>query len=174
MKKIFALCLFLCAFGLYAESASSKDVFGVGLDFALNANGATDFGMSAGITAPWFFGNHFSFKSNGGIFFRKNADWKTYYQVDFYFMGGSLMESANIRLYGGGGPIFVFPASADEKKVLFGGGGFFGFEFYVASEPTGFSYFIELGGSGFATKKSFDINGFTAKTGFRYCIPVKK
>lgn len=74
MKKILALCLFLCAFGLYAQSTVPKETMGVGLDFDLNANGTNDFG----ITARCFFGNHFSFKSNRGMFFRKNANWEPY------------------------------------------------------------------------------------------------
>ena len=85
-------------------------------------------------------------------------------------MGGSLMETANIRLYGGGGPAFIFSCN-DEKKVLYGGGGFFGFEFYQSAVPSGFSYFIELGATGFSSVSS--MSGFTAKTGFRYCIPIK-
>ena len=47
MKKILALCLFLCVFGLYAQSTVPKEAMGVGLDFGLNANGTDDFGITA-------------------------------------------------------------------------------------------------------------------------------
>ncbi|WP_024468808.1 hypothetical protein [Treponema pedis] len=174
MKKICITLLFACTLGLYAQTAMPEDAKGIGLGFALNANGRSDFGITAEITAPWFFKNSFSFKTGGGIFFRKTDAWKPYYSLDFYFLGGTLMKTANIRLYGGGGPIFLFPASAGEKPVMFGGAGFFGFEFYMAALPVGSSYFIELGGSGFAASKRLDVNGFTVKTGFRYCIPFNK
>ena len=73
------------------------------------------------------------------------------------------MKTANIRLYGGGGAVVLFPMEDGEPTSRISGQGFFRFEYFMTEEPRGFSFFTEMGGGGL---------GFHAKAGMRYTIPV--
>ena len=73
------------------------------------------------------------------------------------------MKTANIRLYCGGGADVLFPMKTGEPTYRISGHVFFGFEYFMTEEPTGLSFFTEIGGGG---------NGFHAKAGMRYTIPV--
>ena len=79
-------------------------------------------------------------------------------------MGGHIMKTANIRLYGGGGALFLFPMKEGEPKAKYGGHGFFGFEYFMDETPVGLSLFTEIGGGNL---------GFSAKAGLRYTIPIR-
>lgn len=163
MKKIM-LCVFLCCVvfvSVYAEPKQSA-VTGIAFDYALVGR-QNDFGMSAAVTSPWLFYNSAALKINAGCFFPNPQRKKFYYVLDVSLMGGTLMQTANIRLYGGGGPVFVFPAQKDKPAVLISGQGFFGFEFFTGKRSADFSVFTEMGGGGL---------GFTAKAGMRYTIPM--
>ena len=163
MKRI-TFGIFLCCAvfaSLYAEPKQT-DVAGLAFDYALVGQ-QTDFGMSAGITSPWLFRNSFAMRVDAAGFFPKPQRTNPYYVLNFSLMGGTLMQTANVRLYGGGGPVFVFPAAAGEPTVRITGEGFFGFEFFMGSRPADFSLFAEMGGGGL---------GFTAKAGMRYTIAM--
>ncbi|MGP1459654.1 MAG: hypothetical protein ACTTKL_10155 [Treponema sp.] len=163
MKKI-ALCILLCCGALaFAETnANANDATGLAFDYAL-AGRPNDFGMSLGVASPWLFHNSLAVRTSASGFFPNEKRSKPYYVLDLALMGGTLMRTANIRLYGGGGPLFVFPAAAGEPTVRITGEGFFGFEFFMGKRPADFSLFAEMGGGGL---------GFTAKTGIRYTIPM--
>jgi hypothetical protein len=51
-----------------------------------------------------------------------------------------------LRLYGGGGPQVFFPTGgANKKRANWGGGGHFGFEFFMLEST---SFYLEVGGQG--------------------------
>ncbi len=83
------------------------------------------------------------------------------------------MRNEDIRLYGEGGFLFVFPDSSfDSDTFVFGGYGHFGFEFSMpnTSGSVSLSYFIELGTNGIGAKtnsKDTYLNGFAVSTGLR-------
>ena len=62
-----------------------------------------------------------------------------------------------------GDAVVLFPMEDGEPTGRISGQGFFGFEYFMAEEPGGFSFFTEMGGGGF---------GFHANAGMRYTIPV--
>ena len=163
MKKI-KLCIFLCCTvfaSLYAESEPT-DITGLAVDYAL-VGCKHDFGISVGVTSPWLFYNKLAVRVDAAGFFPNPQRSRPYYMLNLSLMGGTLMQTANVRLYGGGGPIFVFPAATGEPAVRVNGEGFFGFEFFMAKRSADFSIFTEMGGGGL---------GFTAKAGVRYTIPM--
>ncbi len=176
MKKIILNLVFLLVLVSTAMAQEKDYKNGVGLSLRLGEN-AKDFSLGLGITSPWFWSNSSAIRLNADLPFRADT-WKPYASLSLSWLGGTFMKTADIRLYGGGGPLFIFPIDKSEPTVLIGGQGFFGFEFFVNSEKTGFVYFIELGGSGTGSvgKKAQRryATGFTAMTGFRYTIPVKK
>lgn len=163
MKKI-VLCMLLCC-GVFASAFAETDkneVTGLAFDYAL-AGRTDDFGMSASITSPWLFHNALAARTGAAGFFPNGQRNTPYYIADLALMGGTLMQTANIRLYGGGGALFVFPVAAGEPAMRINGEGFFGFEFFMGKRTADFSLFAEVGGGGL---------GFTAKSGLRYTIPM--
>ena len=164
MKKILCGVCLLCAVSLcaFAKESGEKSETGIGFDFAL-AGLKNDFALSIAVTSPWFFYNSFAFRINGEYYFPDSEHTYGYPIVDFSMMSGHLMKTANIRLYGGGGPIALFPLQTGEPTVSIMGQGFFGFEFFMTERPSGFSCFTEIGGGGF---------GFHAKAGMRYTVPM--
>ncbi|AIN94695.1 hypothetical protein HMPREF9727_01615 [Treponema denticola MYR-T] len=164
MKKIFflSICLFLSVLTFIHAEQENRDVTGLALEYGLIGR-QSDFGISLAITSPWLFHNAFALHLNADCFFPNSQRRTPYYVLDFSVLGGSLMQTANIRVYGGGGPILIFPVQKNKPKVLVTGQGFFGFEFFMGKSPAGLSFFIEMGGGGF---------GFTAKTGLRYTFPM--
>ena len=147
MKKIIFCILLLCAVCTFsfakegcAWNKSSKT--GVGIDYALVGRN-NKFGISAALTSPWLI---------------------AFFILDCSVMGGHIMKTANIRLYGGGGALFLFPMKEGEPKAKYGGHGFFGFEYFMDETPVGLSLFTEIAGGNF---------GFCAKAGLRYTIPIR-
>lgn len=167
MKKI--LCVLyllgaLCAFGFADDGRDS--VTGVGLDFALTGRNS-DFAVSTAVSSPWLFRNSLGFRVNADYFVPNRERGSTYgfFALDCAVMGGHLMKTANIRLYGGGGPLFLFPLKTGEPTVKISGQGFFGFEFFMDEKPAGMSLFTEIGGGG---------GGFHAKAGIRWTFPIAR
>lgn len=163
MKKILCGICLLCAACActFAKEGREKSETGMGFDFAL-AGLKSDFALSTTVTSPWFFDNSFAFRLNAEYYFPDSEYTYGYPVVDFSIMGGHLMQTANIRLYGGGGPMARFPLD-EEYTVAITGQGFFGFEFFMTQKPVNFSFFTEIGGGGF---------GFHAKAGMRYTLPM--
>jgi len=131
-----------------------------------------DFGIGFNLTSPWFLFEKAAIRVSGNILFKADAQWKPYYAIRTGLIGGSFMQSADIRLYGEGGFLFLFPdASFDTTSFRFGGYGNFGFEFFLSTTPGSGSYFIELGSNGIgATTLSgnYYLNGFALTTGIRF------
>lgn len=177
MKKLFIVCLLGLAVFLYAENTEQeKDhVNGFGISYKLGEF-SKDYSLGIGITSPRFCWNTLAIRLNLDVPFR-HSNWKPYLTTGLTILGGNFMKTADIRLYGGGGLILVFPLQKNEAKILIGGQGFFGFEFFINAQKNGFSYFIEIGGSGANAIKNKTnyryTTGFMAHTGFRYYIPIK-
>ncbi len=182
MKKSFVFIITFCILmGLYAETsdvdsikAESTEVKStqkntISLSFKLGSF-KSDYSLGLGLTSPWFFAKSCAVRLNLDVPFRSDT-WRPYLTSSLTVLGGSFMQTANIRLYGGGGMILLYPLKQNEKPVMFGGQGFFGFEFFLSKKRSGLSYFIELGGLGgeFSNKtnKAYP-TGFMAHTGFRY------
>jgi hypothetical protein len=65
-----------------------------------------------------------------------------------------------IRLYGGGGPQLFYPVDeAGDGEARWGGGGHFGFEFFISP---GFSWILEIGGNGSSIE---ELTGATVMAG---------
>lgn len=148
------------------ENRSARASFGFSLQ-----DWNQDFGMGISITSPWFLYQKASIKLSGNVLFKEDNQWEPYYAVCLGCIGGSFMESADIRLYGEGGFLFLFPTQTfDSSSFRFGGYGHFGFEFFLSTKKWASSYFIELGSNGINattnTGNSYG-NGFAAACGFR-------
>ena len=168
MKKIIFCILLLCAVCTFsfakegcAWNKSSKT--GVGIDYALVGRN-NKFGISAALTSPWLIANSLGFRANTEYFFPNKENRNGFFVLDCSVMGGHIMKTANIRLYGGGGALFLFPMKDGEPKAKYGGHGFFGFEYFMDETPVGLSLFTEIGGGNL---------GFCAKAGLRYTIPIR-
>ncbi len=181
MKKsfIFMFTVFMIL-GLYAEDVhtknfddkksiekASKNTIALGLktgSFVENAS------VGIGLTSPWFLEKHLAVRMNIDMVLRTST-WRPYLSSSMTFLGGEFMRTANIRLYGGGGPLLLFPCIDGEPVVYFGGQGFAGFEFFLGDDHEGMSYYIEIGGlGGMFSKKHFAgyPTGPKIHSGFRY------
>ena len=131
-----------------------------------------DFGSSLVLTSPWFLYEKAALRVSGTVLFKENTQWKPYYALRTGLLGGSFMQSADIRLYGEGGLLLVFPdASFDSTSFRMGGYGHFGFEFFLSSQKGTASYFIELGSNGIDARTiagNHYLNGFATTCGFRF------
>ena len=132
-----------------------------------------DFGFGASLTSPWFLGNHAAVRVSGFAAYR-DTGWNPYFGVRAGLAGGTLMSSADIRLYGDGGLLVLFPSAlSDSSDAVFGGYGRFGFEFFIDPAESGVSYFMELGANGVAAIADREpgaplyANGFSVTTGLR-------
>lgn len=136
---------------------------------------AGDFGLCGSVTTPWFFRKTAAIRAGGFVLWRNGADWIPYYGAKLGLVGGSFMANGDIRLYGEGGGVFLFPSARfDEDPFVFGGYGLFGFEFFIDRTASGLSYFIELGSNGIGAKAEKEtgspiyMNGFSTSVGLRW------
>ncbi len=172
MKKIITIVAVLLFMGLFtagAEERSNSISIGSGL---MNADG--DFGLQGTFTSPWF-KNSAAFRIGAFILYREADLWTPYYGIKAGLLGGSFMVSADIRLYGEGGVVFVFPSSHfDNDPLVIGGYGHFGFEFFPGGQNSNFSEYIELGSHGIGTQAEglsgspVYMNGFASTVGLRF------
>jgi len=142
------------------------------LSFSLQEWG-NEFGTGFQITSPWFWHEKTAVKLGGSVLWKQDANWASFYVLRLGLIGGSFMANSDIRLYGEGGFLFLFPAASfDSDPFAFGGYGHFGFEFFMpkASGPLSSAYFIELGTNGIGAKTNSGqsyLNGFAVSTGLR-------
>ena len=156
-----------------AQTASLPSGFGFG--FQLNQY-QNDFGLGLQVTSPLFVHNRLGIRVKGNFMFLEHlkndlTEWTPYSNVSvgIYSIGGQVGE--NIRLYGEGGIVFLFPSSEfSTSSSDIGGYGLFGFEFFFSNHT---NYFIELGGIGTGAKANkiehspIYSNGFLISVGFR-------
>ncbi len=181
LGQILPILVFLVfAIMLPAQASSQDSQFGkapvsasrISLSFSLQEWG-NEFGTGFQITSPWFWHEKTAVKLGGSVLWKQDANWASFYVLRLGLIGGSFMANSDIRLYGEGGFLFLFPAASfDSDPFAFGGYGHFGFEFFM---PKGIaslssSYFIELGSNGVGAKTNSGqsyLNGFSASTGLR-------
>jgi len=181
LGQILAVLVFLVSAIMLPAQASSQDSqFGkapvsashISLSFSLQEWG-NEFGTGFQITSPWFWHEKTAVRLGGSALWKQDANWATFYAFRLGLVGATFMRNEDIRLYGEGGFLFLFPsASFDSDPFAFGGYGHFGFEFFMpkASGPLSSSYFIELGTNGVGAKTDkgqLYLNGFSVSTGLR-------
>ena len=119
MKKIVCGALLLCAvctFSFAKEGSDQRSMSGIGIDYALVGR-QNNFGLSAALTLSWLFDNSLAFRANTDYFFPSADHRSGFFVLDCSVMGGHIMQTANIRLYGGGGAVALFPMKSDEPTV---------------------------------------------------------
>jgi hypothetical protein len=159
-------------FGKAPVSASHMSASRMALSFSLQEWG-NEFGTGFQITSPWFWHEKTAVRLGGSALWKQDANWATFYALRLGLVGATFMRNEDIRLYGEGGFLFLFPsASFDSDPFAFGGYGHFGFEFFMpkAIASLSSSYFIELGTNGVGAKTDIGqsyLNGFSVSTGLR-------
>ena len=181
LGQILAVVVFLVYAIMPSTKAYSQDSqFGeapvsashISLSFSLQEWG-NEFGTSFQITSPWFWHEKTALRLGGSVLWKQDANWATFYALRLGLVGGSFMANSDIRLYGEGGFLFLFPAASfDSDRFAFGGYGHFGFEFFMPKTNASLSssYFIELGSNGVGAKTNSGqsyLNGFSVSTGLR-------
>jgi hypothetical protein len=182
--KYFALCAILAALifmpvmEIYAQASTSEPqskgtarASRISLGLSLQEWG-NELGTGLQVTSPWFLHDKVAVRLGGSVLWKVDANWTPYYALRLGLVGGNFMRGGDIRLYGEGGFLFLFPASSfDSDRFAFGGYGHFGFEFFQPSAKGGASsYFIELGSNGTGAKTNVGttyVNGFSVSTGLR-------
>jgi len=153
------------------ESISSK--MGMGFNLSEYQN---NFGLGLHITSPYFLYNRIAIRLKGNLMYNEyvknhKTTWQPYSNLSLGIVGVGGEISNFLRLYGEGGPVFLFPSKDfSSEDFVFGGYGLFGFEFYMSPS---FNYHIEIGGVGTgATADKINnepvySNGLLINTGFR-------
>ena len=153
-------------------SASHMSASRISLSFSLQ-EWSNEFGIGLQITSPWFLHEKVAARLGGFVLWKHDVNWATFYALRLGLIGANFMANSDIRLYGEGGFLFLFPNSSfDSDLFAFGGYGHFGFEFFLpmVNIPASSSYFIELGSNGTGAKTNSGqsyLNGFSISTGLR-------
>lgn len=95
-----------------------------------------------------------------GVYLNDAAASKNNFGARLLLMGGTPVYLNLIRIYGGGGPEILFDVGAPSPSPVIGGGGFFGFEFFMNPKM---SFFTEIGGRG-----GRDYGGATISAGLNF------
>jgi hypothetical protein len=166
----------LIAATAWTQAAAPADA-DVSPRFALSvglADYAGDLAVTASATTPWILDGHAAARASAFLCMR-DTTMTPYYGFRLGLIGGTMLVSADIRLYGEGGALLLVPTSTvDTAPLRFGGYGHFGFEFFVDRARVGSAYFIELGTNGIGARADAEtgtplyMNGFAASVGFRW------
>ena len=175
MKKIFiALITLLAGYSALADGTPFSAGFGL-------SDAAGNFGINVQVSSPSFAHDFLILRASSQADFlsayRNDPDiaWDVFstHRVGIVGVGG--WTKGGTRLYGEFGGLAAIPASSlSDDTVHLGIYGLFGFEFFMASEHSPVSYYIEAGSntlfdSAEALAGSPDYySGFTMKTGLRY------
>lgn len=176
MKKyiISLVSLFIISSNIYSQNPSKG--FGFGYQLSQYQD---DFGFGLNFNSPYFLKDYLSVRLKGNLMYNQNVvndrtEWIRYYNVSLGLIGVSGYINNQIRLYGEGGLITLFPnQEMSDEEIIYGGYGLFGFEFFMFNKG---SYFIEIGGVGTAARANqietspIFSNGITLSTGFRFFI----
>jgi len=168
--------VFLGFSGLHAqdEDRAINNGFGFGMQLSQIQK---DFGIGLNLTSPTFANNRIAVRLRGNFMFNENIQdlettWTSYSHLSLGLVGISGYIGNQIRLYGEGGVIGLFPSEEfSAEDLVLGGYGLFGFEFFMQKN---FNYFIEIGGVGSgasADRIAFDpiySNGLSISVGFRF------
>lgn len=175
-KNVFTLLIGLLIFlSGYAQKGSLGTKMGFGFQLAQYQS---DFGIGLNITSPFFAGKRLAIRSKGNVMWNQHLSdkgetvWTPYANLSFGVVGVAREIGDFLRLYGEGGMVILYPSNDfSEKKVLTGGYGLFGFEFFMDGHS---NYYIEIGGIGTgavaekAIGKPIYSNGLLINVGYRY------
>ncbi|MCF6334720.1 MAG: hypothetical protein L3J12_03150 [Spirochaetales bacterium] len=153
MKKIMLAIgiIFIITTGVFAEKSIS-------LGYEIGEIG-NDFIMGGRITSPFVFGGSAAARISGDAVWNK-TDGSSYGFFRAGLIGSSGLINKVIRLYGEGGMSLLWNADGADRLV-FGGYGLFGFEFFTGVNSP-LSYFIEMGTLGGSVSR---LTGFNTRTG---------
>jgi hypothetical protein len=163
-------------FGIQAQENQLNSGFGIGYQLVQYQH---DFGFGVNVVSPYFVNNHLGIRLKANLMFNQNvidglSDWIPYSNISLGFIGVGRRLSENIRLYGEGGLVALFPSNRfSSNDVVIGGYGLFGFEFFFSK---GGNYFIEIGGIGTGATadkvetKPIYSNGLTISAGLRFFL----
>ncbi|MCU0378610.1 MAG: hypothetical protein MUC78_10165 [Bacteroidales bacterium] len=150
-RKLFLIIILVAGLNLInAQTRNELVNIGPGFGFQLNQY-QKDFGFGLNISSRFFAHDKLSVRLRGNLMYNENVqngdtDWTTYANVSVGLIGIGGMVGDHIRLYGEGGFIGLIPSDKfSSDDFVFGGYGFFGFEFFNSK---GNNYFIEIGGVG--------------------------
>ncbi|MBR9860395.1 hypothetical protein GYB22_06535 [bacterium] len=173
MKNTFFLLFsILISSSIYAQETSEvSNHFSLGYQIGQYQD---DFGFGLAATSPYFLKNSVAIRARGNFMFfehvmNEETTWSPYTNVQLGLVGVGGMVG-NMRLYGEGGGIVIFPNADFSNNVEFGGYGLFGFEFYMWERM---NYHIEIGGVGSGARaelkdnKPIYSNGLSISAGFR-------
>jgi hypothetical protein len=156
-----------------AQEEMNNNKFEMG--FQLNQY-QNDFGLGLNLTSPYFTHDFMAVRLRGNFMFNEHVKnnetiWTPYSNISLGLVGVAGKVGDDIKLYGEGGIIGLFPSGDfSSKRFLLGGYGLFGYEFHMNSSS---NYFIEIGGVGTNAKadkimnKPIYSNGLLISTGFR-------
>jgi len=155
---------------------------GLGLGFQINQF-QQDFGFGVQVSSPSFWNEMALLRLKTNLVFHQHVlqgqyEWSGYQNLSLGLAGIGGYVSENIRIYGEGGIMGLFPSSNfSNEKFLASGYGAFGTEFF--STP-GFHFFLEIGLAPTRARadlmpgKPFYHNGFYTTMGLRSYLPRRK
>mgnify|MGYP000448132265 CR=1 FL=1 len=177
MKNL-VICLFLGLLAVMPSLAQSDmvgDKLAIGLQLTQHQN---DFGLGLNLSSPYFANKKMTIRLRGNMVWNQHASgpnettWSPYSNFSFGLATISGNLGDQIRVYGEGGAIALFPSTQfSNESVHFGGYGLFGFEFFMYKHD---NYFIEIGGVGTgATANKIPgspiySNGMVVNVGYRH------
>jgi hypothetical protein len=137
-KRVLLILIMICAgtcAGLSAEEAGTTVTGGLSLPagFAFGvdlADRAGHLAWGVDVTSPYFFWERVAVRLRGELLF-DNREWNTFFMTKAGLVGVGGKVGKNIRLYGEGGILLVFPHSDfSSEDFVFGGYGHFGMDFF--------------------------------------------
>lgn len=160
----------------FSQAEELKSSFGLGGQLTQYQN---DFGMGLSIASPYFAQGKLALRLRGNLMWNEHFSstydktiWSPYANVSLGMVNVVGKIGSNIRIYGEGGIVILFPSSEfSTKNIHIGGYGLFGFEFFFHPQN---NYFIEIGGIGTGARADKALgqpiysNGFLVNVGYRY------
>lgn len=176
MKTTLFSLMMLMYFGssVFAQE-QKKPNSGLGIGFQLNQF-QDDFAFGLNMTSPEILNGNAAFRLKANqVYFEHLLDgeyvWSGYQNVSLGFVGYGGKVGQDIRLYGEGGLVGIFPSDRfSSESFRMSTYGTFGFEFFPTPR---FNYFLELGVMTSRARADkiagspFYSNGFVASVGFR-------
>ena len=176
MKKTLALLAIMLTCATEARAQHTPVNSGLGMGFHLIQN-QRDFGFGLQATSPYIAGGSFALRVRSSLMFNEGLldtaiQWMPYYNLSIGLIGVGGKIGEHIRLYGEGGIVTLLPSDRfSSERMVVGGYGLFGFEFFMNRMV---NYFIEIGGIGTGATadkiagRPVYSNGMSISTGFRF------
>ena len=179
----FGISLLNLSVAAHAEEVANEDHssnFAIGFDIDSYAN---NYGMGVTLASPRFFNDHADIQVTADIAWAQGlengdskSNWEHYGLFKIGYFAGRFLEGLPIRVYGGGGVVFLTPSSSlSSDSVDVGGYGLAGLEFFVNPKRSK-GLFLEFGGMGTGARADkmqnspIYANGFTVSWGYKYYL----